>query len=66
MSESELLSRITINPEICHGTPCIRGLRYPVASLLEYLVGGDTIDDLLAAFPDLEPADIQACLTFAA
>ena len=66
MSESELLSRITINPEICHGKPCIRGLRYPVASLLEYLVGGDTIDDLLAAFPDLEPADIQACLTFAA
>jgi uncharacterized protein (DUF433 family) len=66
MSESELLSRITINPEICHGKPCIRGLRYPVASLLEYLAGGDTIDDLLAAFPDLEPADIQACLTFAA
>ena len=66
MSEGELLSRITINPEICHGKPCIRGLRYPVASLLEYLAGGDTIDDLLAAFPDLEPADIQACLTFAA
>ena len=66
MSEGELLSRITINPEICHGKPCIRGLRYPVASLLEYLAGGDTIDDLLAAFHDLEPADIQACLTFAA
>lgn len=66
MSESELLSRITINPEICHGKPCIRGLRYPVASLLEYLAGGDTTDDLLAAFPDLELADIRACLTFAA
>ena len=66
MSESELLSRITINPEICHGKPCIRGLRYPVASLLEYLAGGDNTDDLLAAFPDLEPADIRACLTFAA
>ena len=66
MSEGELLSRITINPEICHGKPCIRGLRYPVASLLEYLAGGDTIEDLIAAFPDLEPADIRACLTFAA
>jgi uncharacterized protein (DUF433 family) len=66
MSENELLSRITIDPEICHGKPCIRGLRYPVVALLEYLAGGDTKDDILAEFPDLEPADIQACLMFAA
>jgi uncharacterized protein (DUF433 family) len=66
MSESELLSRITIDPEICHGKPCIRGLRYPVESLLEYLAGGDTNDELLVEFPDLETADIQACLMFAA
>ena len=66
MSESELLSRITIDPEICHGKPCVRGLRYPVSSLLEYLAGGDTVDDLLAAFPDLESADIRACLIFTA
>ncbi len=66
MSRNELLSRITIDPEICHGKPCIRGLRYPVVSMLEYLAGGDTAENLLQAFPDLEPEDIQACLTFAA
>lgn len=66
MSEKELLSRITIDPQICHGKPCIRGLRYPLESLLEYLAGGDTADDLLREFPDLEKEDILACLTFAA
>ncbi len=48
---SELLSRITIDPEICHGKPAIRRLRYPVESLLEYLVAGDSLEDLLAEFP---------------
>ena len=63
---STLLSRITIDPEICHGKPAIRHLRYPVESLLEYLVAGDTYEDLLAEFPDLEREDLQACLEFAA
>lgn len=57
-----LLSRITINPEICHGKPVIRGLRYPVESILEYLAAGDSIDDVLAGFPDLEREDLLACL----
>ena len=61
-----LLSRITINPEICHGKPVIRNLRYPVESLLEYLAGGDAIEDVLAEFPDLEREDLLACLEFAA
>ncbi|MCL4785204.1 MAG: DUF433 domain-containing protein [Verrucomicrobia bacterium] len=61
-----LLSRITINPEICHGQPVIRGLRYPVESILEYLAGGDTFEDLLAEFPDLQREDLLACLEFAA
>lgn len=65
MSEQELLSRITIDPEICHGKPCIRGLRYPVESILEYLAGGDTVEDLLSEFPDLQADDIYACLNFA-
>lgn len=64
MSADNLLNRITIDPEICHGKPCVRGLRYPVESLLEYLAGGDTIDSLLAEFPDLEREDILACLEF--
>ena len=65
MEKNELLSRITINPEICHGKPCIRGLRYPVSSILEYLAGGDSIEDILSEFPDLEEDDIKACLAFA-
>jgi uncharacterized protein (DUF433 family) len=60
-----LLSRITIDPEICHGKPVIRGLRYPVESMIEYLAAGDSIDDLLMEFPDLEREDLLACLEFA-
>ncbi len=63
---SELLSRITIDPAICHGKPAIRHLRYPVESLLEYLAAGDTFDDLVCEFPDLERDDLRACLEFAA
>jgi uncharacterized protein (DUF433 family) len=62
----ELLSRITIDPEICHGKPAIRHLRYPVESLLEYLAAGDSFEDLLAEFADLERDDLRACLEFAA
>ena len=66
METLPLLRRITIDPAICHGKPSIRGLRYPVESILEYLAAGDTIDDILAEFPDLESEDILACLAFAA
>ena len=65
MSSDSLLTRITVDPEICHGKPCIRGLRYPVEAMLEYLAGGDTIDDLLADFSDLEREDLLACQAFA-
>lgn len=63
---SSLLSRIVLDPQICHGQPVVRGLRYPVESLLEFLAGGDSIEDLLAEFPDLERDDVLACLEFAA
>jgi uncharacterized protein (DUF433 family) len=63
--QSPLLSRITIDPEICHGKPAIRHLRYPVESMLEYIVAGDTFEDLLAEFSDLEREDLQACVEFA-
>jgi len=61
-----LLSRITIDPNICHGKPVIRGLRYPVEAMLEYLAGGDSYEDVLAEFPDLVREDLQACIQFAA
>jgi len=61
-----LLTRITINPNICHGKPTIRSKRYPVESILEYLAGGDTIEDILEEFDDLEHEDILACLSYAA
>jgi len=63
---SDLLERITIDPEVCHGKPVVRGLRYPVESMLEYLAAGESIDDILAEFPDLEREDLLACLQFAA
>ena len=63
---SVLLSRITIDPAVSPGKPVIRGLRYPVESLLEYLPGGDSIDNLLAEFPDLQREDLLACFEFAA
>ncbi len=60
------LSRITIDPEICHGKPTIRGLRYPVTMVLELLASDMTPSEILADYADLEPADIQACLKYAA
>jgi uncharacterized protein (DUF433 family) len=55
-----LLSRITIDPAICHGKPCVRGLRYPVETLLELLSSGMTFDEILADYPGLERDDIVA------
>jgi len=66
MQQTSLLRRITIDPTICHGKPTIRGLRYPVESILEYLAAGDTIEDILTEFSDLESDDILACLAYAA
>ncbi|MDE0479938.1 MAG: DUF433 domain-containing protein [Gammaproteobacteria bacterium] len=58
--------RITTNPEICHGKPCIRGLRYPVETILVLLSSGMTTDEILADYEDLERDDIYAVLAFAA
>ncbi|HEY2589777.1 MAG TPA: DUF433 domain-containing protein [Tepidisphaeraceae bacterium] len=61
-----LLSRITIDPAICHGKPCVRGLRYPVETLLELLSSGMTFEEILGDYPDLEREDLLAVLAFAA
>lgn len=62
----DLLQRITSDPNLCHGKPCIRGLRYPVEFLLELLSSGMSIDEILADYDDLERDDILAALLFAA
>jgi len=60
------LDRITSDPEVCHGQPVIRGLRYPVQMLLELLASGMTIDEVLADYPDLERDDLLGALEFGA
>jgi uncharacterized protein (DUF433 family) len=64
--QQTLFNRITINPAICHGKPCIRGLRYPVETMLELLSAGMTIEEILLDYPDLERDDLLAVLAFAA
>ena len=62
---SSLIDRITIDPQICHGKPCVRGLRYPVEFLLELLSSGMTHDEILADYDDLERDDLLAMLAYA-
>ena len=63
---TKLADRITIDPNICHGKPTIRGLRYPIETILELLSSGMTTDDILADYQDLEREDILAALEYAA
>lgn len=59
-------SRITIDPAICTGKPCIRGMRFPVARLLGLLATGESREQILGAYPYLEPGDIDEALRYAA
>jgi uncharacterized protein (DUF433 family) len=66
MSKEELLERISMDPEICHGKPCIRGLRYPVELILDLLSGGETEAEILAEYEDLEADDLRAAQAYGA
>lgn len=66
MENNELLKRIVIIPEVCHGKPVIRGLRYPVQNILELLASGMSHKEILEDYEDLEKEDLMACLLFAA
>ena len=66
MSREELLSRISVDPNICFGKPCIRGHRIWVALILDLLASGATIAQILADYPGLEEADVLACLAYGA
>jgi len=62
----DLLSRITINPDISHGKPTIRGLRYPVEHILQWLSSGMSEAEILEDYEDLQRDDILASLLYAA
>ena len=64
--ENQLLQRITLDPNICHGKPCIRGLRYPVELIIELLSSGINSKEIIDDYNDLEHEDILAALLFAA
>ncbi|MBE7382719.1 MAG: DUF433 domain-containing protein [Leptolyngbya sp. SIO1E4] len=66
MTREELLSRISVNPNICFGKPCIRGHRIWVSLILDFLASGMTIAEVLEDYPSLEEADIYACLVYGA
>ncbi len=61
-----LLDRITIDPNMAHGKPTIRGLRYPVELILELLSAGMTTEEIFRDYEDLEPDDLRAVFAFAA
>jgi uncharacterized protein (DUF433 family) len=60
-----LIQRITINPEVCHGKPTIRNMRYPVEMILDLLSSGMTNEEILSDYPALEAEDLRACLAYA-
>jgi uncharacterized protein (DUF433 family) len=66
MMKDQLLSRITVDPSICHGKPCVRGLRYPVEFLLELLSSDMTSEQILADYADLEADDLRAACAYGA
>ncbi len=59
-------SRITVDPEQMGGLPCIKGLRIPVATVVDMVADGMTVDEILEAYPDLEREDVQEALRYAA
>lgn len=66
MNESDILARITFDPDQCGGRPCIRGMRIRVIDVLELLAAGETPDEILVEYPYLEAEDLTASLLYAA
>ena len=63
---NNLLDRISIDPNVCFGKPCIKGTRIWVSLILDFLANGDTIEDLLADYPQLTVQDIRAAIAYGA
>ncbi len=66
MTQEQLLTRISIDPKICFGKPCVRGHRIWVSLILDLLANGGTVAEILDAYPGLEEADVLACIAYGA
>lgn len=66
MRREELLDRISVNPEVCFGKPCIRGHRIWVSLILDFLASGMSVEDVLEQYPQLSREDILACVAYGA
>jgi uncharacterized protein (DUF433 family) len=66
MNNPALLKRIMIDPNVCFGRPCIRGHRIWVSLILDFLADGATVGEILAEYPQLEEADVKACIAYGA
>ncbi len=66
MTRNQLLDRISVNPNICFGKPCIRGTRIWVSLILDMLAANDSVEDILQAYPHLKLEDIRACIAYGA
>ena len=66
MPRDNLLARISIDPNICFGKPCIRGHRIWVSLILDFLASGWSVPDILENYPGLEEADVYACIAYGA
>ena len=66
MTRENLLSRISIDPNICFGQPCIRGHRIQVSLILDYLAGDAAVEEVLEAYPSIEREDVLACIAYGA
>lgn len=66
MTRDELLSRITIDPKVCFGKPCIRGHRIWVSLVLDLLASGTSSEEILDDYPGIEEADVRACMAYGA
>ncbi len=63
-NNDNLISRISIDPNICFGKPCIKGHRIWVSLILDYLASGTSIEEVLEAYPSIEREDILACIAY--
>jgi uncharacterized protein (DUF433 family) len=66
MNRQDVLARISIDPNVCFGKPCIKGHRIWVSLILDFLASGWSIPEILANYPGLDEADIRACIAYGA